>query len=327
VAEPSRYYRVEYRGRAGRNPVTRSSTVADTVAAIGDIEALARNGAIGLGAALERLLPYAAHRSRDIAQSLIWALTDLRPLVADGLRPNWERFVNKLFAGQARALGLAPRPQDNEDTLRLRPALVSFLASDGNDSVLRLQAARLAILWLEDRNSIDGNMVEALLQAAARYGDRGLFERFRDAAVATRDRRDRRTLYLALGSFYDPGIARSALALILDPAHDYREAFQIAWTQSGTPQGGARAYDFMKANFDALVARAPRDSAAYYPRLGGGFCSEAQRAGVEDFFRDRAPTFAGGPRILAQTLERIGLCAAFREKQQASLSQFLRRYP
>jgi hypothetical protein len=30
--------------------------------------------------------------------------------------------------------------------------------------------------------------------------------------------------------------------------------------------------------------------------------------------------------LLAQTLERISLCAAFKQKQQAGLSRFLRRY-
>ena len=92
---------------------------------------------------------------------------------------------------------------------------------------------------------------------------------------------------------------------MLDPAHDYREAVQIAWTLSGTPRGGALVFDFVKENFDALVARAPRDAAASFPRWAGSFCSEAGRAEVEEFFRERAPRYTGGPRILAQTLERI----------------------
>jgi len=50
---------------------------------------------------------------------------------------------------------------------------------------------------------------------------------------------------------------RAALALVLDPAHDYRESSQIAWTMSNTPRGSALAYGFVKANFDALAARAP----------------------------------------------------------------------
>jgi len=46
---------------------------------------------------------------------------------------------------------------------------------------------------------------------------------------------------------------------------------------------------------------------------------------VEAFFRERAPRYPGGPRLLAQTLERITLCAAFKDRQQASLAAFLGR--
>ena len=167
-------------------------------------------------------------------------------------------------------------------------------------------------------------MVDAVLQAAARRGDRGLYERLL-AAIPSANRRERRLLYAALGSFGDPALARPALALMLDPAHDYREASQIAWTLSGTPQGGALVFAFVKENYDALVARAPRDAAASFPRWAGGFCSAAARAEVEEFFRERSPRQPGGPRILAQTLERITLCAAFKERQQANLSAFLRK--
>ena len=323
-ADAARYYRVAYHGRAEAFSPTVPTPLVDRVAAIGDLDALARNGTLPLGIELSRLEASAAERNRDVAQSVIWALADLRPLLPDALRPNWERWVEKLFGRQAQALGFTPRPQDSDDTLRLRPSLIGFLAQEGNDHAIRAQATGLALRWLEDRSAIaDSNLAEAIVQAAARRGDRELFDRLRAAVAGTRDRRERRILYIALGSFHDPAIARLALKLILDPIHDYREAIQIAWTAADTPQGGALAYAFVKENFDSLVSMAPLDAAAFYPYLAGTFCSTAQRADVENFFGERSPRFAGGPRILAQVLERIGLCAAFKQKQQASLEAFL----
>lgn len=323
-AETSRYYRTEYRGRAA-GTVVRPRSVAATVSEVGDLDALARSGALGLDTVLARLQELAVQRNRDVVQSVIWTLSDLRALVPEELRPNWERYGNRMFARQAQALGLVPRPQDSDDTLRLRPALIGYLASDGDDRALRDQVAQLAERWLADHRALDGNLAEAVLQAHARRGDRELHERLRTALAGAKDRRDRRLLYIALGSFRDPTLGREALSLVLDPARDYREAMQIAWTMAETPRGGVLAYDFMKANFDALVARAPRDAAAYYPRLAGTFCSAPQRADVEAFFRERAGRFEGGPRILAQTLERIQLCAALKERQQNQLSIFLRK--
>jgi alanyl aminopeptidase len=331
AAEESRYYRAEYKGRAATDPasggaVVRRTSIAATTAEIGDLAVLARNGSLGLDVVLERLQPHAAQRSRDVAQSLVWTLAELRPLIDDSVQPNWERWVGRLFGGQAKTLGISARPQDSDDTLRLRATLIEFLAMDGNDAALRAQARQLALRWLESRAAVDGTMVETVLQAAARNGDRELFERLVAALGASTVRRERRSIYVALGSFSDPALARTALALLLDPAHDFRESSQIAWTMSNTPRGSALAYDFVKANFDALAARAPRDSPAFWPRFANNQCSEAARADVEEFFRERAPRYPGGPRNLAQTLERIALCTAFKDRQQASLSRFLRRY-
>ena len=322
TAEPARYYRAEYRGKA---PPAAAKTF-DAVTEIGDLQALAANGALPLAAALARLEPYAARDSRDVVQGLVDAMVELRPLVPPELQPNYARWILRLFGTQAAALGLESRPGDSEDRQRLRPSLAWLVATDGGDAALRMLARRHALRWLDDRSAVDASMIETVLIAAAHAGDRDLFQRYRAAIATTSDRRERRLLFIGLGSFADPAIARDALALVLDPSLDYREASQIAWTMSERPGGAVLAYEFMKANFDAMAARAPTDSAAFFPRFGRHFCDEAQRADLEGFFSERAPRSVGGPRILAQTLERISLCAAFKQRQQASFASFLKRY-
>src|SRR5258706_6540011 len=165
AAEESRYYRAEYRGRADGRAVVRRTSIAATTAEIGDLAVLARNGTLGLDVVLTRLQPHAAQRNRDVAQSLIWTLPDLRPLIKDGERPHWERWVNRLFAAQAKALGFAARPQDSDDTLRLRATLIDFLAADGNEAALHAQAVRPALRWLGDRSPIDGPLGDTGLAA------------------------------------------------------------------------------------------------------------------------------------------------------------------
>ncbi len=80
----------------------------------------------------------------------------------------------------------------------------------------------------------------------------------------------------------------------------------------------------MKRHFDTLVERLPHDAAAQFPRWGSQLCDQSARDDMEAFFRDRIGKYAGGPRILAQSLEHIGLCAEFKARQQDSLVRFLR---
>ncbi len=74
------------------------------------------------------------------------------------------------------------------------------------------------------------------------------------------------------------------------------------------------------------LARLPTDSGAFLPWIAGGYCDAAHRAEVEAFFKERSTKYTGGPRILAQILEGINLCVAYKNAQQASLVKFLGQY-
>jgi alanyl aminopeptidase len=208
-------------------------------------------------------------------------LGDLRPLVADELRPNWERWLRRLFGAQAKALGFAARRRTA--TTRCACARAARIPRRRRQRRGAAGAGDAAALrWLGDRKRLDGTMVETVLQAAARRGDRELFERLRRRS--RRDRRERRSLYAALGSFGDPALARSALALLLDPRTTTARPRRSPGRCPARRRAARLVFAFVKQNFEALVARAPRDAAASFPRWADGYCSAAGRAEVEDFF-------------------------------------------
>ena len=86
------------------------------------------------------------------------------------------------------------------------------------------------------------------------------------------------------------------------------------------------AYDFVKQNWDALVAKLPTDFGASLPFVASGYCDNEHRSDVEHFFKDRSTKYAGGPRNLDQVLESISLCAASKSANEASVAEFLRKY-
>ncbi len=322
AVDTARYYRIKYEDAALQG-IAAPRDAAQTVALIGDVGALAHNGTISLEQALRAAQPFARSPNRHVAQSLIALIDDIRPVVPEALRADDARWVRDLFGREAHRLGLEPKRGESEDTRQLRPALLSFVMDAGDDRALGAQAVGLAQRWLQDRGAVDASMVQTVLAGAARHGDRALFELFRAELRKTQDRRERTDLFRALGSFRDPALIDAALALLLSDELDIREAMRIGWTLSEDARDGRRAYEFMKRNFDTLVERLPRDAAAQFPRWGGQLCDQAARDDMETFFRDRIGKFTGGPRILAQTLEGIGLCVAFKSRQQASLVRFL----
>ena len=156
-------------------------------------------------------------------------------------------------------------------------------------------------------------MAGAVLEAAAIHGDRALFERFRDAAKAEKSRRDELRLLNALGSFRDPALTREALEFFLSPAIDSREAYDILFATARWQGGRQITWDFVKANYDAVVARLPREIAGIpAARRARTSATREHRRDVAEFFQERASKIPGGPRNLAQALEAIDLCIASR---------------
>jgi alanyl aminopeptidase len=123
-------------------------------------------------------------------------------------------------------------------------------------------------------------------------------------------------------------LAERALALTLSPDFDARETVRLLFAVD-YPELAALPFDFVRQHFDALVARLPRgvgsDAGAMLPETANGMCSLEARDQVKAIFQPGVGMFTGAPRVLAQVLEEIQVCAAVKEKQGPDVAQFLQR--
>ena len=321
------YFHTSYRGDLLQKLVRekgKALTVPERIGVLGDIHALVQNGEVSMGDALALVPAFAQDSSRQIVMATVDLVASLDDhLVSDEVRPRYVRFIEKTFGETARGLGLASRPGETEDTRLLRVGLVGLVGGTAEDPALVKEGGLRARRWLDDRQSVEPEMINAALLLGVRGGGRELFDRILAEARKTQDRRERRRLLSALGGFRDPAILKDALALVLHGGFDQRESFSIVWEALDDPRTRVQAYDFVKKNFDALVAKTPKAARGSLARVGSSFCDESHRADVESFLKSRVASFDGGPRNLAQSLEGISLCAAVRSRQEESVSKFL----
>jgi alanyl aminopeptidase len=113
---------------------------------------------------------------------------------------------------------------------------------------------------------------------------------------------------------------------VLTDEFDSRQSLDILFATAQSSNTRDLAYDFVKQNWDALIAKLPTDFGAFLPYVAGGYCDEAHRQDATGFFEGRSTKYSGGPRNLAQILERIDLCVAFKKAQQPSVTEFLKSY-
>ena len=324
------YYRVLYQGDllgdVFKND-TRALTLPEKVALIGDISALTGNGKILLGQALALAPSLARDPARQVVNKTMQVTTGLQDnLVSPDLLPQYHRYLEDLYGSRARALGWKDRPGESDDDRLLRPSLEGTVANQAEDPESIAQAKALTLAWLNDRKAVDRDMLGTVILAAARHGDQVLFDRLRAAAKQEKDEDTLNTLLFALGSFPDPEIARKALPIVLTDEFDSRQSLDILFGVAQLPKTRDLAYDFVKQNWDALIAKLPTDYGAFLPYVAGGYCDDAHRQDAATFFQGRSTKYTGGPRNLAQMLEQIDLCVAFKKAQQPSVAEFLKSY-
>jgi hypothetical protein len=302
-------------------------TAPERVGVLEDVATLAVTGQLPFPEGLAVVPDFAADANPHVVSAMVRIAEGVdEHLVPEARRANYERFVRKAFGARARALGWNPRPGEDEETQLLRPNLPRLVARAGKDPELRQEARRLALAWLDNPKATGPDTLGTVLALAAEDGDRALFERFRERLKKTPERRDRTRLFTAVGRFADPAIEKDALSLVLSADFDIRESIGILRAALGDRRTREAAWDFFKANFDALLGRLPQETRGTLPRFGRAFCDAAHRADVESFFRDRVEKLTGAPRALAETLEAIDQCAALASEQSAAVGEFLAKY-
>jgi len=144
-----------------------------------------------------------------------------------------------------------------------------------------------------------------------------------------KESRDRGRLLGALGSFGDPGLAERAMNLLLTGQFDMREAFYpLLFGPLGDRATERLPFQFARDHIEQLMKVLPgevgSDYAGQLPMLGSPFCDATSRREVDGFFRDRVKNMTGGPRELAQVLERIDLCTRQKAQLGPAIEEYLR---
>jgi cytosol alanyl aminopeptidase len=327
-ADAAGYYCVRYRGGMLNSLLKddKALSLPERVGLIGDIAALTQ-GYIPVGEAMALVPKFAHDPDRSVVTKTLRIVGDLDDhLVPDNLKPNYRRYMSDQYKQRAQQLGWKAKPGEDDDSRLLRPGIVGVVADQAEDPGFIEEAKKLALAWLEDHKAVDPDMLETVLKTAARHGDRSLFDRLRGQAKKETDETPRGSLLFAMGSFSDPAITRVALPIIVTDEFDNRESLAILTGAVASSQTRDVAYDFVKQNWDALVAKLPTDFGAFLPYVARNYCDPQHRAGAEAFFKDRSTKYAGGPRILSQVLEGISICAANKDANQSSVAEFLKNY-
>lgn len=329
------YYRVAYQGALlsslTAGDVQKRLDAPERVDFMGNAQALVDAGKLPVADALKLVETFHSDRDRHVViRALDLALDPSDRLIPESLEPNYQRFLRKNFADEARELGWTAKEGEADDIRLLRPILLRRVATYGGDRELAKQARALAEEWFRDHSAVKPELQTAVLYTAAYYGDQALSNRFLAELEKSKDRIERSRIIGALASFRDPASIQAGMQAVLSGKVPFIEGGSLLFSGQHSAATRKMPLEFVKTHFDEILQKRPTgggfDFGSELPRVGSYYCDADSKEELKKFFEPRVGKLLGASRTLSQVLENIDVCIASKAAQQAGVEAFLQTY-
>ncbi len=316
------FYRVHYsgdllerllHGRAGLAPIERFNLV-------NDAWALSVAGRMALRDYLELTARFRDERDRNVWSVLLGSFHTLHRIVEPADRPRLAALVRDRAAAAFAALGWSVRPDEDELTRQLRGDLVRALGTLGDGRTIQEQAAKL---YVSSADTVDPNVLPALIATLAHAGDGARYEEFvkRFMSAAT-PQEEQRYLY-ALAGFRQRELVGQTLARTINGEIRTQDAPFVARALLTSVHGRELAWEFVKANWDTMDRQYPKHGLRRMAEGVTGLVTPELERDVHAFFTERKIDFGG--KTLEQYLEQLRIMVALRAREGAALAKYLAR--
>ena len=259
----------------------------------------------------------------DVWTVLSGCLSSLEKLVEGEAENQYRAVVRDLAQPGLDRLGWEPGDTDSPRDLELRGLFIRLLANVGNDDLALENAGDLHDSYLRDAGSVEPNMAAAVTGVVASKGDTAKYDLFLKKYRNPSTPQEERRYQSALSAFPGEAEMKRTLAMTLDGTVRTQDAPYLLAVCMRNKYQGPLAWDFVKENWDKINEAFPSNSIV---RMLSGVTSlsqDEQAADVLEFFENH--DVPQGQLTLQQTLEKLGVNVAFRERESTSFSESLTR--
>ena len=298
----------------------------ERMALVSDQWALVRAGVAPIGAFLDLVASLDGEDDHVVLDDLVGRLSTIEHRHLDEAdRGRFEAFVRGLFGARAQQLGWQTGPNDDDETRLRRAALLRALVLLAREPAAVAEAVRR----LPPRDGapgvhpVDPNLLDVVVTAAARGADADGFEELRRRAREETDPAAKRRYLHALARVEAPALAARAVELALGadvPMQDFTSYLSVLLSNRATRDD---AWRLVRTRFAEVRAKA--DSPMLLRRLVEGLASLPERRHLDEITAFLAShPIDGAKQATAQTLERLRMDVALRERLVPAVGAWLR---
>ena len=312
-AEARGFYRVAYDDRtlARLLPAVAELRPAERVALISDQWARVRADLAPVERFLDLVASLADEEDHVVLDEIVGRLSLIEHRFLDD-RDRFGLFVAKLYGARAAKLGWTSATGEDDEIRLRRAVLLRALVVLARDPAAIAEAER-RFPPASGQPSVDPNLLDVVVTAAARGADDGRFEELRARARTETDPAAKRRYLHALARVEHPPLAARAVALALSdevPMQDFSSYFAVLLGNRATREA---AFALLRDRWTETRAKA--DSPMILRRLVEALGTLPERRHVDEVraFLDAHP-IDGARQAIAQTLERMRMDADLRDR-------------
>ncbi|HEX6094870.1 MAG TPA: M1 family metallopeptidase, partial [Thermoanaerobaculia bacterium] len=318
-ASAAGYYRWQLDDASMAALAAKASEVLDPrerLAFLGNLGALFRTGVLHGDAYLAHLERFANDPSPHVLGTVVGALAQVRSTFDSAeTRPKFAEYVRRTLGPALRRIGLDPAKDKSQAETVLRPDLISWLARyGGEEPVWRFVNEQLP-KYLQDPSSVHPTLAGLVVSLSALNGDEKLFEEYKKRYENATTPAERTRFLNALSQFRNPAIQAKVREYALTGPVRPTEFFQL-FGGGDSAEDRENTYQWVLANYDAIMKRLPPAFAANMPFVAGG-CEPDRVERARKFFADRK--VEGTERAFARVAEQVNECATLRAREMAAV--------
>ncbi|MFB9266855.1 M1 family metallopeptidase [Bradyrhizobium erythrophlei] len=319
------YCRVEYgpNSRAALVKAFAQMSIDDRLNIVTDSWALVQAGRAEPSSYLALLDPLDTSDHRAVWDQVISSLAVLNRLSRDrGERPVIQAYARAMLRPLLDRLGWDGGGAGDDDTALLRASLIRMLGDLGDDTVIA-EARRRFAAFLQDPKTLSNALRDPVAHVVGVTADQSTYDTLLALARKSTVTNERLRYYYAAASARDPALARATLALTLTDELPGTIVTGMIGTVASTAEQPQLAWDFVRANFDTLLARqGPSFRDQFVPNFMTNFTDDAHAAELAGFAP--AQSTSGGRVMTARALESIAVAADFKARALPAVDAWIK---
>jgi puromycin-sensitive aminopeptidase len=257
----------------------------------------------------------------DVWTVLSGCLSGMDKLVEGEAALQYKAVVRDLAQPALDRLGWEPGDGDSPRDLELRGLFIRLLSNVGDDDLAIKNARDLHDSYLVDAGSVEPNVAAAATGVVASKGDAAQYEVFLEKHHNPATPQEERRYQSALSAFPGEAEMDRTLAMTLDGTVRTQDAPYLLAVCMRNKEQGYKAWQFIKKNWEQINKDFPSNSIV---RMLSGVTSLSKPEQADDviaFFEDHE--VPQGQLTLQQTLEKLRVNVALRERESESFSESL----